>query len=125
MVRSSTEYRAGGGVFWDVFAAVGLTPDVLAGLTREGSVYRTGGAVAVARLGGEGGEAWKQVCFLAGDPEQASKLVKHVHSKNERVKVGWSLVYAPQGSRLIGSLRGMGLKRSWSLVLFERRLPKD
>lgn len=125
MVRDSKEYRIGGGVYWDGFTATGLGPKVLASLVREGSVFRSDGAIAVARVRSEGGSGWRQVCFIAGRPDGAVKLVKHVFGKKEGVRTNWKLAFVPQGSPLIATIREMGLRRSWSLVLFEGGASKD
>lgn len=125
MIRDSREYKAGGGVYWDGFEATELEPKVLAGLVRKGSVYLTDGAVAVASTGGEGGGTWRQVCFVAGVPERAVKLVTHIFGRKEAVRTTWKIAYVPQGSRLISALRAMGLRRSSSLVLFESPASKD
>ncbi len=121
LVRGSKEFRLGSGVFWDAFSAISLTPAVIRKLVGEGSVWVTGQAVVVTRLGGEGREVWRQVCFLTGEPEQAMKLVRRVFTLKANTKPTRKLVYLPQGSRLIGTLRQEGFKRLASLILFERR----
>jgi len=125
MIESSREYKVGGGVYWDGFSATALKPAVIARLIRGGSVYLSEGAVAISRLGGEGEAGWRQVCFVAGAPEGATTLLKHAYGKKEATRTTWKLAYMPQGSHLVAALRGMGMKRSWSLVLFEGKDSKD
>jgi GNAT superfamily N-acetyltransferase len=132
-VEGSKEYRSGGGVYWDSFSAVGLTPKVLEGLVRDGLVYRSDGAAAIGKVGGEGEDTWRQVCFATGEPREVTKLIKHVFGRRETRKKRQKavqrgerkLVYAPQGTPLISTVRQMGLTRAFSLVLFEGNAPKD
>ena len=121
MVNGSKEYRLGAGVYWDVSAAVKLNPEVLAALIEGGSVFRSEGAVAVARIGSQGGELWNQICFLTGKPDAAARLVKHLLGRKQEVKMGWTVAYLPRGSPLAGTLKGVGLKKTQSLLLFECR----
>lgn len=119
MVSKSREFKLGAGVYWDGFSATGLTRETLAALVEEGHVFMTDGALAIAKLGGEGAGVWRQVCFLTGEPSGAARVVKHVFGKPERAKTTWRLVYVPKGSRLTAALKKIGLKRSWPLVLYE------
>ena len=119
MVNGSKEYRLGADVYWDVSAAARLTLRVLVGLIEGGSVFRSDGAVAVARIGSQGGELWNQICFLMGRPDAAARLVKHLLGKKVEIKVGWTVAYLPRGSLLAGTLKGIGMKKTQSLVLFE------
>lgn len=123
MVSGSKEYKLGAGVYWDVSAAVRLAPNVLADLIGDGSVFRTDGAVAVARIGAQGGELWNQICFLTGRPEAAARLVKHLLAKKDEVKMSWTVAYLPRGSPLAGTLKEIGMKRTQSLLLFEGMAP--
>jgi len=125
MVVGSQEYRLGGGVFWDGFSATELSLGILTNLVDRGSVLRCDEAVAISKLGGEGGSPWRQVCFIAGSPEGAVRLVKHALGKKEAVRTRWRLAFIPQGSRLIRELRNMGMRRSSSLILFESADSKD
>ena len=120
VVERSPEYRLGAGVYWDDFSAVSLTARIIDGLIREESVFLTEGGVAVARIGGEGGEIWRQVCFVTGTPEATVRLVEHVFGTRERARAHRRLIYLPQGSRVIREMRELGLKRTWPLVLFEK-----
>ncbi len=120
LIRESREFRIGSGVFWDAFSATALTPPVIKKLVDEGSVWKTTHAIMVTRVGGEGTEKWKQVCFLGGDADEAMKLVKHVFALKTRGKTARKLVFLPQGSRLIGALREEGFRRLAPLILFER-----
>jgi GNAT superfamily N-acetyltransferase len=125
LLEESREYRLGARVYWDVFSAVTLTPDVLATLVRQGSVFRTEEGVAIGRIGGEGGEIWRQICFVTGSPDGVTKLAKHIFGKKEESKTDRKLAYMPQGSPHIRTLKKLGLKRAWSLVLFEKNTSKS
>jgi GNAT superfamily N-acetyltransferase len=124
LIRESREFRLGSGVFWDAFTAVSLSPTLIRKLVSEGSVWIAGKSVAVARLGGEGGEAWRQVCFLTGKGDESVRLVRHVFGLKEGAKTTRRIVYLPQGSRQIGALRRAGFTRLTSLILFERETAK-
>jgi GNAT superfamily N-acetyltransferase len=123
-IRESREFKLGSGVFWDAFAAASLYPAVIKKLVSDGSVWITGKSVVVARLGGEGGETWRQVCFLTGMGDEPLKLVRHVFGLKGGAKATRRLIYLPQGSRLIGTLRRAGFSRLTSLILFERTAAK-
>jgi ribosomal protein S18 acetylase RimI-like enzyme len=125
IAMSSKEYRAGAGVYWDAFTATKLGREQLLKLAGQGSVLVCEGAVAVAKLGGEGNDVWRQVCFAGGRPEGVAKLVAHIFGRREALKTSWKLSFTPQGSPMIASVRGLGLRRSWSLVLFEKSYSKD
>jgi len=119
VIRHSREFALGSGVMWDTFTAKALTRKVVADALDAGFVYTAGGALAIAKHGGEREEAWKQVCFLTGEASGAVRLVRYVFGR--KGKADRCLVYLPQGSRLIGALRKAGMKRDYSLILFERR----
>ncbi len=123
-VRDSREFRLGSGVMWNVFTAVALTRDTIARALASGHVYTTGRAVAISKPSLEGRERWRQVCFLAGEGVDAVRLVKHVFAMKEGFRTTRRIVYVPKGSGLIKSLRGAGLVRDYSLILFERRSAK-
>lgn len=120
-IMTSREYRLGAGVVWDGFAATKLTENVVGRLIGEKAVYLADGAVAIAKLGGEGRAVWRQVGFLGGSAEGAKSLVKHIFGKKEKKRTDRSLAYMVQGSRLIASMKDIGLERRWPLALFERR----
>ena len=124
LIRESREFRLGSGVFWDAFTAASLNPVTIKKLVGEASVWIADESVAVARLGGEGGETWRQVCFLTGKGDTPAKLVRHVFGLKEGAKAARRIVYLSQGSRLIGTLRKMGFSRLTSLILFERAAAK-
>lgn len=124
LIRSSKEFKVGGGAYWDSFTAISLTPEVVKTRLKEGSVYVSGDAVAVAKRGGEGGGTWRQVCFATGDSEGVSRIIKHIFGRKEKSSTSWRIVYAPQGSPLIATARATGLERWGSFILFERRTPK-
>jgi GNAT superfamily N-acetyltransferase len=117
----SREYRLGGGVFWHDFGAASLTPEVVESLVGAGSVWRHEEAVAVAREGGEGGEVWKQVCFIGGSPEDALVLARALLGGRRGAR-RW--LFVPQGSPIVHALRDGGFRREFSNILFERRAAK-
>ncbi|MDE1857587.1 MAG: GNAT family N-acetyltransferase [Thaumarchaeota archaeon] len=121
-IRGSAEYRLGGGVFWHDFAAASLTPEVVDLLVCEGAVWRLGRAAAVVRDGGREPEAWKQICFLGGDPGDAVRLAKGLTAGWEKATERW--IFLPQGSPIIRQLRLAGFRRNYSNILFERRAAK-
>jgi len=123
LIRESREFRLGSGVFWDEFTAAALNPAIVKKLVGEGSVWITDESVAVARLGGEGGETWRQVCFLTGKGNTPTKLVRHVFGLKTGTRATRRIVYL-QGSHLIGTLRRTGFDRLTSLILFERAAVK-
>lgn len=124
-VRATREYWLGGGLSWDTFAAVELTPEVFAAEVAAGRVFRKGTSVAVVKIGGEGETKWKQVCFVGGGVEDAVALVKHAFGRREQEKTGWRVVYLPQGSPIITALRGAGFKRAAPMVVYEGHLAKS
>jgi GNAT superfamily N-acetyltransferase len=120
MITHSREFRIGSGVFWDSFAAAGLSPQVIEKLVDRGEMWISEGAVLVTRMAQEGRQTWRQVCFLGGDMEGAGKLVRHVFSLRKGARVTRRLVFLPQGSPLIGVIRRIGFRRAWGLILFVR-----
>lgn len=120
LTRGSREFKLGKGVLWDRFAAISLTDAVVKELIDEGAVYVSDGAVAIAREGSEGKELWNQVCFVGGETDGCVGLIGHVFA-SKRAKGTWRIVYVPHGSRLITNLRMAGMKREFSMILFERR----
>ncbi len=123
LIQSSKEFRAGAGVYWDGFTAISLTPELIRRRIREGFVYVSGDAVAVAKPGGEGNAFWRQVCFAAGGSKDVTSLIRHVFGRHEQKRTAWRIVYAPQGSPLIATCRAAGLERWGSFILFGRRAP--
>jgi GNAT superfamily N-acetyltransferase len=123
MITESKEFKLGSGMYWDNLSAIGLTKETLLKLVDDGSVWTSGGAIGVSRLGGEGSERWRQVCFLGGDAEGAGRIVKHVFSFERGGKDLRRFVFLPHGSKLITALRKDGFRRDFSMVLFERRAP--
>jgi GNAT superfamily N-acetyltransferase len=120
LIRRSREFRLGSGVFWDAFTAASLNPVMVKKLVGEGSIWTAGESVAIARLGGEGSETWRQVCFLTGKGDTPVELVRHVFGLKEGARATRRIVYLPQGSHLVGALRRTGFNRLTSLILFER-----
>jgi len=120
LIMKSREFKLGSGVYWDAYEATSLTPSIVEKLVRMGAVWTTGTSVAIAINGGIGGETWKQVCFLTGKGDEPVKLVKHFLGSKERKRASIRMVWVPQGSKVIGSLRDAGFNRRTSQVLFER-----
>ena len=118
-VKNSEEYSLGGGVYWDGFTAISLTPETLAKRVRGGSVYLVGDGIAIAQRGGEGTEAWRQVCFATGPEKDVAKLVKYVFGRKERFRTTRRVAYAPPRSPLVKSLSRVGLARGHTFLLFQ------
>jgi GNAT superfamily N-acetyltransferase len=123
-IITSRDFRLGCGVMWDTFAAISLTKEVILDCLARKEVWTNEGAVAVARAGEEAGEHWRQICFLAGDGEDAAMLVKEVFWRREKFRTARRIVYIPAGSMIIGDLRGAGMERRFSMILFERQAAK-
>jgi hypothetical protein len=121
-ITSSPEFDAGAGVMWDGFAAQSLTKETLKESILRRQVYSTEGAVAIARVGGEGAEVWSQVCFVTGNGPEAVRLIRHIFGRHERKRIAWRLAYMPQGSPLIGEIRRAGMTRDISHILFEKNV---
>ena len=122
LLRDSPEFSRGHGVFWHNFGAASLTPEVVGLLVGEGAVWRNGRAVAVFRRGGEGPEAWEQVCFIGGPSGDATGLVKALLPGRKKGTQRWA--FLPQGSPIIHSLREAGFRRDYANILFERTAAK-
>jgi GNAT superfamily N-acetyltransferase len=120
LLAESDEFRLGRGVFWDNFTAVSLTPRVIDDLLRRGSIWTADDAVAIFRVGKEGNETWKQVCFVGGAKEGVLPLVRQVLSLPAEGKNFRRFVFVPQGSPIIGALKQAGFEREFSMILFER-----
>ena len=118
-MRRSKEFQMGGGVMWDSFTAWSLTPEVIERQVRNGSVFVSDEAVGIVGPGREGNEVWSQICFLCGEPKAAVQIAKHAFGAIG--KADWKLAYLTQGTPLVGAFRSAGFKRSFSMVLFERR----
>ena len=119
LLRAAKEFQLGGGVFWHDFAAASLTKDVVSALLAEGAVWRSGDAVAVKRVGGEGGGDWEEVCYLGGPVPDSTVLVKALVGRDRNATERF--VFVPQRSPIISALRKEGYSRNFSMVLFERR----
>lgn len=124
LIRTSKEFKVGGGVYWDSFTAVSLTPGLIRKRVKEGFVYVSDDAVAIAKQGGEGGGMWRQVCFATGGSKGVARIIKEIFGKKRRGRTSWRIVYAPQGSPLIATAKAAGLERWGSYILFERSAPK-
>jgi GNAT superfamily N-acetyltransferase len=119
LIQGSDTWRLGRGVMWEGFTAISLTPAVVSNFVRDGSVFLLEDAVAVSKMGGEGKDVWKQVCFVGGGQGSSVSLVRHIFATGG--KADWDIVFVPRGSALISALRKAGLRRSLSLILFEKR----
>ena len=117
-MKSSMEYDLGSGVFWDNYTAASLTPEVVRKLVIEGAVWRQGEAVGVTRLGAGG--SWEQVCFIGGPPSDAVPLAAFLVGRKRAAEEHW--VFVPQGSPIIRGLREKGFRRTFAMILFERRV---
>ena len=122
MLRRTKEFSLGRGVEWHDFTAASLTRVVVEKLVRSGSVWRTGGAIAVVQEGGEGGGRWEEISFVGGPVREATGLVRSIVGRNKKAKERY--VFLPQRSPLIRALRRCGYVRNFSMILFERRATK-
>ena len=122
LIRKTKEFALGKGVAWHEFNAVGLTPHVVEQRVREGSLWRSGDAVAVVREGGEGGPRWEEISFVGGPVDDASALIDSLVGRNKKAKERW--IFVPQKSPLIHMLRSKGFVRNFAMILFERRAAK-
>lgn len=122
-IRASREFRLGAGVYWDGFAATSITEETLGGLADGGNVFVTEGAVAIGKVGGEGNDRWKQICFLEGENEGTAILAEHVLGVKEPFRTSMKIAYVPKGSKMGSVLKGIGLKRRWPLTLFGIDVP--
>jgi GNAT superfamily N-acetyltransferase len=121
-IEESIEYRLGGGSLWDGFAVVSLTPAVVVKTINEGSVFLCDSSVAIHRPGREGRETWNQIGYISGNPASAVKLTSSIFAL--RGRFDWLFAVVPQGSPLVGAMKRYGLRRSHSMVLFERKAAK-
>ena len=126
MIRGSEEYRAGKGVYWDAFVTRALDRESLSELIAKRYVFSArdeegNSAVAVCGPSREGEEVWLQMSFLCGEPALCKKIVSHLF-RSSRPKRDENFVFLPKGSRLSKSLKEVGLKKYFQMVVFERRL---
>jgi len=122
LIRKTKEFALGRGVAWHEFNAVALTPELVKKRVREGSLWRTGDAVAVVREGGEGGPRWEEISFVGGPVDDASTLISSLVGRDKKAKERW--IFVPQKSPLIHMLRSKGFVRNFAMILFERRAAK-
>jgi len=122
LISGSREFRLGSGVYWNTYVAASLSPSAIKKLVRQGAVWTADESAAVSTLERAGSETWSQVCFLTGKGYEPLKLVRHVFGSNEGAKATRRMVWIPQGSRIIGALRGAGFSRHASQVLFELKV---
>ena len=126
VIRGSDEYRAGMGVYWDAFVTRALNRAALSDLIAKGYVFSAGDekgktALAICGPAKEGEEVWLQMSFLCGDPALCKKIVSHLF-RGSRPRRDENFVFLPKGSRLSKSLKELGLKKYFQMVVFERRL---
>jgi len=126
VLRGSDEYRAGMGVYWDAFVARALDREALSELIAKGYVFSAGdekgnNALAVCGRAREGEEGWLQMSFLCGKPELCKKIVSHLF-RSSRPSRDENFVFLPKGSRLSKSLKEIGLRKYFQMVVFEGRL---
>jgi hypothetical protein len=119
LFERAREFKLGSGVFWHDYAATSLTANVVGKLISEGSVWRSGEAVAVAREGGGGSEVWEEVCFVGGPVADSMNLVRFLIGRRKGAAERW--VFVPHRSPIISALRKQGYGRNFSMILFERR----
>jgi len=124
LVMGSREFRLGSGVYWDSYEAKSLSPSIIKKLVREGAVWTSGESVGVATLGGARDRTWRQVGFLTGTGDGPMKLVRHVLGLKEATEAARRMVWIPQGSRIIRTLRRAGFSRHGTQILFERTATK-
>jgi len=126
VIRGSEEYRAGKGVYWDAFVTRALDRESLSELIAKRYVFSArdeegNSAVAVCGPSREGEEVWLQMSFLCGEPALCKKIVSHLF-RSSRPKRDENFVFLPKGSRLSKSLKEVGLKKYFQMVVFEGRL---
>jgi len=126
VIRGSEEYRAGMGVYWDAFVTRALDREALSELIAKGYVFSAGdekgnNALAVCGPAKEGEEVWLQMSFLCGEPALCKKIVSRLF-RSSRPKRDENFVFLPKGSRLSKSLKEIGLKKYFQMVVFERHL---
>ncbi len=123
-MAATREFAIGSGVFWDQFTAITLNEKTVRRLLERGEVWTLGRATGVTRVGSEGAEKWRQICFLGGEPEDAVRLAEHLLSLKTGERAAWRFAYLPQGSPIITALRRKGYERDFALILFERAAAK-
>src|SRR2546427_390246 len=116
----------GMGVYWDAFVTRALDREALSELIAKRYVFSAGDekgntALAVCGRAREGEEVWLQMSFLCGEPELCKKIVSHLF-RSPRPKRDENFVFLPKGSRLSKSLKEIGLKNYFQMVVFEGRL---
>lgn len=120
--KRSKEYEANAGLICSSFTSMALSKEMFERRVGRGEVLVSDDAMAITTKGEEGRNMWKEVCFMSGKAESAARLVKHVLGSAPKSKD--VVVFLPVGSKLASMLRGLGFKRSTSLIIFERRVPK-
>jgi GNAT superfamily N-acetyltransferase len=119
-IRSSEEFDAGGGVFWDGFRATKLTPKTIRKLVRERRALISEGAVAIVKSGKEGDEPFRQICFACGDSSGVTRLIKHFFGRRVGKKKALRYLSAPNGSPLARCAKRAGLVPWTTFILFQR-----
>lgn len=121
-VKRSRELKKSAGLICSSFTGLSLSKELFERRAGMGEVLTSDGAVAIITKGEEGRNLWKEVCFLSGKAAPAARLVKHVLGSEPKKKD--VIVFLPVGSSLASTLKGLGFKRSTSLIIFERRALK-
>ncbi len=129
LVRGSEEYKEGKGVYWDAFVARSLNGDALSELLSKGRVYFASGevgrsAVAICGQVKEGEERWLQISFICGEPELCQKVASHL-LRGRGARAGESFLFLPKGSGLSRSMKEIGLRKRFQMVLFEKHLDQE
>ena len=126
LISKSEEFRLARGVYWDSFVVPSLDRDALADLIKKGYVFSTkdskgNSAIAICGPVKEGNEVWQQMSFLCGKPALCRRLVSHL-LQDSGPKKDEKYVFLPKGSRLSKTVREIGMKKEFQMVLFEGRL---
>ena len=122
-VRSSKEFKLGGGVFWDGFRATGFTAKTTRRLVKERRALISGDAVAFFRRGREGGEPFIQVGFACGDSDGMTRLIRHIFGQKHGKRNVLRYLCAPLGSPLAGCAKRAGMTRWSTFILFQHESP--
>lgn len=121
-LMESSEYKHAGGLICSSFTCMSLTREMFRKRIESGEVVVADGALAIVRKGEEGDEVWKEICFISGKVEPATRLIKDLLGTEPRSKN--VIVFLPVGSRLARAVKGLGFRRSTSLIVFEKKVTK-
>jgi GNAT superfamily N-acetyltransferase len=129
LIRGSDEYKASKGVYWDAFVAHPLDRRALSELLTKRCVYSASDrmgkrAIAICGEVKEGKEKWQQISFICGELGPSQRLVSHLLRGGGR-RVDERFLFLPKGSRLLRSMREIGLRKRWEMILFEKRIDQE